>query len=85
MFANRIDWKKRGWRLTSDAQPEYRSHYHGFVCGDPDGWLSATAHNDMTGADGIIWWYWPRSRRSIEDGGNWVKDWSKCNDIEAED
>ena len=83
MFGNRTNYAKQGWRLTSDdAQIEYRSHINGFECNDPNGWLSAPAHNDLTGQDGKIWWYWPVDRRELEDGGEWVKDWNKCNDIE---
>lgn len=84
MFANRIDYAKKGWRLLSDdAQIEYRSHIHGWEVSNPNAWLSAPAYNDITGQDGKIWWYWTEDRRDLEDGADWVKNWDKCNDIEV--
>ena len=77
---NRIDYAKKGWKLLdeNEANIEYRSQ---FV--DPNGWLSAEAKNEKTGQMGKIWWYWPKNRRNIEDGGDWVKNWDKCHDIEV--
>lgn len=81
MFGNSINYEKRGWKLTEDAQIEYRSHYNGWNCECPNNWLSATAENDK-GETAKIWWYWPDSRHDL-DGGDLVKDWSKCNDIQV--
>ena len=83
MFANRINYKRRGWTLTSDADIDYRSHYYGMACGCPNNWISARAIN-AEGETATIWWYWPDSRQD-KDGGDWVKDWDKCNDIEIDE
>ena len=80
MFANRINYENHGWKLTEDAHIEYRSHYNGWRCECPNNWLSAIAENDK-GETANIWWYWPDNRHDL-DGSDWVKDWSKCNDIQ---
>ena len=85
MFANRVRYGKKGWVLDADADIEYRSHCMGYQTMDPNAWISSPAHNIKTGKTGKVWWYWPKSRRDIEDGADWVKDWDKCNDVEIYD
>ena len=83
MFGNRINYETHGWTLTADADITYRSHYYGFRCTCPNNWLSARAVNDK-GQTATIWWYWPDSSHDL-DGGDWVRDWNKCNDIERDE
>ena len=82
-MSNRINYKLYGWILDDDAAPTYRSHINGWQLNNGNCWLSAPAHNTKTGESGLVWWYWPKDRRHLEDGADWVRDWSKCNDIEV--
>lgn len=89
-FYNRVNFRQHGWVLDGEAEITYRSHYHGWTCGErlANSWLSCEAHN-AAGDTATIWWHIPRSvmdklYAGVEvDGCDLVHDWDKCHEILA--